>query len=205
MARKASCATFEFELATDFMGGICVKKFLVLVLVLLVVFSTSALACDCNCGCYRCDCEDFDKDWRVTTLVVAGQDWDYDIKVNARKEPDIDAKVSKVLRGGTVINVTDFFYTDDGRIWAEFLCGDSYAYVSMKYLEVLPEGSYFYISEKTAIRKYPSLKAAVDSVLIEEQEIYVSEVVENAYGFWAKVPTEDGYGYVRFLDLEPLV
>lgn len=181
------------------------KKFLALVLVLLVAFSTTALACDCNCGCYGCDCEEFDKEWLVTTLVVAGDDWNYDIKINVREELDIDSKVLGVFRGGTLINVIDFYYSDDGRIWAEFLYGDSYAYISMKYLEVLPEGSYFYISEKTDVRSSPYPRAYVESVLVEEQDIYVSEIVENVYGFWAKVPTRDGYGYVRFSDLEPLV
>jgi len=185
-----------------------VKRMLTLGLLLMFVFSATAFAqCYCDCNCWACSCND-DPDLIMTTLIVGGEEWDYEVKTNVRSRPDIDSRVVGDLSEGTQINVTDFYYTEDGRIWAEIWYKDNYAYVSVKYLEVLPdEGSYFYLPYETEVFKSPDGDSRKIARFVGDHLVLVTEIVtgDGDGEYWAKVVADGKYGYIRFLTLDAVL
>jgi len=174
------------------------KMFVLLLVVMMVLMNVSATA--------EMYCNEFDKTWKMTTMVVADNDGDYDIRVNARVCPDISAPVATVLDGGTLLNVSDFWYSEDGRIWAECWFDIGYLYVSVRYLQPLPvEGSFFYLPVEVDVLRKPCEDAEPIATFVEDQLILVSEIVKDEFGYyWAKVSADYRYGYIQLFWLNPI-
>ena len=183
------------------------KRIVSLVLVFLVVFPMTVFAaCGCNCGCYYCSYNDNDF-ILLTTLVVAGNDWNYDVKANVRCEPDIDSDIIAVIQGGTTIDVFGLYYSyKDGRIWAEIWHNGEYGYVSMKYLNALPEGSFFYLPTDTEVSKYTGYTSSIMAEFSGDQLISVAEIVLDSKSntYWAKVLADGKFGYIPMEALLPV-
>ena len=182
------------------------KKVLTVVMVLVMMLGacSGALAGSCDCGCGKCSSDEYREWLMATTLIVADEDGSYDVQVNVRSEPDINSEDVGTIEGGTRLNVTDFYYTEDGRIWAE-IWYHGVAYVSMKYMQPVPEGSYFYLPFSTMVFSKPSFDSKKFAEFSEDQLILVEGIVANEGSFWAKVLADGQYGYVYFVALEPVV
>lgn len=184
-----------------------------LVMALLGIF-VSALACECYaCSCdYRCDyysdCnygyDYYDQEIeKVTTLVVADKGWDYDIKVNARTCPSIDAPVVTQLKGGTEIIATDFVFVDiDGRIWAETWINSQKVYISARYLQPKQGGTFFYLPMSLEVLASPRDDARVISEFVGSQLIWGEEIVHNGHDYWVRASADGKDGYIYLVLLE---
>lgn len=184
------------------------KKLIALVLTTVVMMleaCSGALAATCNCGCGEYSSDEYREWLMATTLIVADEDGSYDIQVNVRSEPDINSEDVGTIEGGTRLNVTDFYYTEDGRIWAE-IWYHGVAYVSMKYMQPVPEKSFFYLPVRAGVYSESSSDGELIGEFYEDQLILVEKIYTNEEGeFWAVVRANEQLGYLPFRYLEPVV